>query len=158
MAKVTFAIFAIIFMAKAWQNSKSAFTHFAILPILPIWPIFAIPAISTVLAIPANVADIPNETPAIGRGSWKHPSPRIAPHSLEHAYTLYIHYIYSIYTLRTSNAADIPNVTPAIGRVFWKHLSPRIAPHFPNFAPQTPPSNRHTPAIECGRWQNGKNG
>ena len=73
-------------------------------------------------------------------------------------YTIYIHYIYSVYTLRTSNAADIPNVTPAIGRVFWKHLSPRIAPHFPNFAPQTPPSNRHTPAIECGRWQNGKNG
>ncbi len=41
MAKITFAIFTIIFMAKAWQNCKSAFTHFyPFLPILPILPIF----------------------------------------------------------------------------------------------------------------------
>ena len=98
MAKVTFAIFAIIFMAKAWQNCKSAFTHFyKFYKFSHILPIFAIPAISTVLAIPANVADIPNETPAIGRGSWKHPSPRIAPHSLDHAYTQYIYTIYTVY-------------------------------------------------------------
>ena len=41
MAKVTFAIFAIIFMAKAWQNGKSAFTHFyQFYPFSPILHIF----------------------------------------------------------------------------------------------------------------------